>query len=200
MPSLSQAIDIVLQRSVIDLFASHGVVVAPVSVSEIGQRKPFCHDFVAVVHFTNPRLRGSIAFSAPTTTLTGMKHGPRAAGAVSDWARELVNQLSGRVKNKLIRYQINLDVSLPSVFDRRIFETKRSSATPFLTDPGLAFLEKSHAKVPAKAKFSRRNTLYEFRTVGAELVVTLHADYCDEGLVVANHGTGVEEGEIILFD
>lgn len=200
MPSLSKAIDIVLQRSVIDLFASHGVTVAPVSVTEVGQGKPHCYEFVVVVHFASSQFWGSLAFSAPVTTLTGMKQGPRALGSVRDWSRELTNQLMGRVKNKLIRYQMNLDVGVPSVFDCRILETKVSPAAPFLTDPGTAFLEKLRKKVDAKAKVARRGTLYVFRTVGSEVFVTLHAACCDDALVQVSTAPGVEEGDVLLFD
>lgn len=198
MPSLSKAIDIVLQRSVIDLFASHGVTVAPVSVTEVGQRKPHCYEFVTVVHFASAQFWGSLAFSAPATTLTGMRQG--ALGSVRDWSRELTNQLLGRVKNKLIRYQMNLDVDVPSVFDCRILEAKASTTSPFLTDPGTAFLEKLRKKVDPKAKVARRGTLYVFRTVGSEVFVTLHAACCDDALVQVSTAPGVEEGDVLLFD
>src|SRR5258705_7729181 len=102
------AIDSLVQGSLVELFGAYGVAVAPLpriaqgraaAVPEISAAMTFARR-AGGVHQS-----GRMTLSLPTPVLELMKKGD-GTNLNSDWARELANQLIGRVKNRLLQFSV----------------------------------------------------------------------------------------------
>lgn len=71
------------------------------------------HDMVAVLGFSDPRVRGGLALSIPTALARTMVPGLDVSD--EDWVGELGNQVLGRVRNQLLRYDLDLGLGTPVV-------------------------------------------------------------------------------------
>ena len=72
------------------------------------------NDHAATIPFRSQALKGSLALVAEESDPTIMRPEIVNARALADWTRELSNQLMGRVKSRLARYDVYVDVGLPS--------------------------------------------------------------------------------------
>lgn len=94
-----------------ELFADYGVVLepatAPASPSEM----------VAVIGFTSDEMRGTLAISARVDFFarTNVISSDPNEEQIRDWAGELGNQLMGRIKNRLLAYNLVLAMGTPMV-------------------------------------------------------------------------------------
>jgi|GEM_PF-2986208 len=75
---------------------------------------------VAFVGFTGENIKGSLTFLSQRTFFTTTHPNIQMQVPVEpqdelDWAREVVNQILGRVKNKLLAFNLPFSVSTPSV-------------------------------------------------------------------------------------
>ena len=117
---------------------------------------------------------GTLVLSVGPPILAATTSNPLATQhARLDWARELVNQLMGRIKNRLVRFQVMLRVGLPTA-----------------TTPDLAERQTSGAK-------TRLN--YSFHTLRGDVLVTLAGHLDERVLVFTGNVEGVDEGDVILF-
>ena len=176
MNSPNRIIDIIVQRATIDLFGSYGMAIAPSSGPDT-KKTPY-YDYLALVNFSSAQFRGSLTFSASPATLGAMKKDLVTTLAQRDWTRELANQLMGRIKNKLIRYQLTLEATLPQIVDCRTYATSPA----------------------VRGRSSLKEVIYVFRTVGSDVFVTLYSDYRDENLALSNTVFAAQEGDVIIFD
>lgn len=105
-------------------------------------------DFVAMLSMTNPEVRLSIALQTERTVLEDSfpseetMHDDRV---LQDWIGELSNQLSGRMKNKLLPFGCCLDLGIPTVIQGENLHLdlpRRSeiSQHTFITESGQAIL------------------------------------------------------------
>jgi hypothetical protein len=90
-----------------------------------------------------------------------------------DWARELVNQLAGRIRNRLAKFQVAARVGLPMATTPEIAERQTAGA--------------------------RMRLNYAFRTLRGDVLVTLAGQFDEKALVFAGDAEGVDEGDVILF-
>jgi hypothetical protein len=164
--------DLVIQRSAVELFASIGVAIAPMPAVVAAPRLG-ADDFVGIVQIAVNGARGSLAVAASPGTLAKAK-GATPQSNVQDWLRELANQLAGRIKNRLARYQVTVDVSLPSVLARSAFDR--------------TFQAKSGS-----------TTVYSFRTIKDDVQVVVTGEVGNTDLRFSGAEGVVEEGELILF-
>jgi hypothetical protein len=162
--------DLIIQRSTIELFDSYGVAVAPAQSSEI---PPNQADLVGSVQLSGAAIRGVLTLAASSATLARTLPQTSQPLALQDWVRELTNQLAGRVRNRFARYQLSIQVSLPTSKD-----------------------PKSQAP-PAGAK--RTELVYVFRTLKDDVIVKLSGDFDEGSLVFSSSPAVAEEGEVILF-
>jgi hypothetical protein len=97
---------------------------------------------------------------------------PVAGGpAMNDALRELTNQLIGRIKNRLMHFQVTLRVGLPSATKKQLL--KQRSSTPAMC--------------------------YRFRTLRGEIVVTLEGSVHTEPLNYSGKVQVAKEGDFIVF-
>jgi chemotaxis phosphatase CheX-like protein len=75
--------------------------------------------FVAAIDFSGKDLRGTVVFRASPNVIqqtfraAGGPSDPLELSEAADWLCELVNQLVGRIKNKLRPYRVSFTVNVP---------------------------------------------------------------------------------------
>ncbi len=114
-PALS-ALDQVICESLVGLFAVNGVNLDAKAPDAEGP----VHTLAASIGFTGERLRGVLVVTAGRDLVaasrpTQFQHLDCAERELCDWMGELANQLLGRIKNRLLRYGIDFEMSIPSV-------------------------------------------------------------------------------------
>jgi hypothetical protein len=170
--SSRRMIDLMIQRSAVELFASLGVAIAPTPPT-VGSPRIQPDDLVGLVHLSVNGVRGTLALCASPMTLSKTKGHPGVATGMHDWLRELANQLAGRIKNRLARYQVSVEVSLPTALGRNALDRGHEFKTP--------------------------TTIYVFRTVRDDVQVVLSGDIGSIDLRFSGSAGIAEEGELILF-
>jgi hypothetical protein len=174
VPSARTTIDIILQGSTVELFHAHGVAVAPLGSSPVGNQQRY-YDCAGMIGFDGASLSGTLTLSIPTAVF-GFHCESRPVGettALTDWTQELINQLLGRVKNRLTMFQTNLKPHLPSVLSGSALERLR---------------QRSPSEV-----------LYRFRSLRGDIIVTLDAPLDNAVLIYSGAAVVAQEGDVILF-
>ena len=94
----------------IELFKTYGVELTPTDIELAGGRALL---YCGIIGFSGENIRGSIAIAASGALLRASN--PVPGGAPRDWAAELVNQLMGHVKSRLLGYSVEVYMSTPIV-------------------------------------------------------------------------------------
>lgn len=171
--SVRGAIDSLVQGSLVDLFAAYHVAMAPLPRGP-QQRGPLSTDISANVTFTRGTGQtGRLTLSLPTAVLELLKGDAGSSELHKDWARELANQLSGRVKNRLLQFNVRLQISPPASLDSKLLSCQ---------------LETSASSTRS----------YAGRTLRGEVLVTIQGMPDDSELVFVG-ASGASEGDLILF-
>ena len=93
----------------LSLFRSYGSalrLIAPLHMPSL--------EIIAVVGFTSHQIRGALGLATTLATLQGIAEQPDPTDSeLDDWLGELSNQLLGRLKNRLVSYQIDLHMATP---------------------------------------------------------------------------------------
>jgi hypothetical protein len=166
------AVDSLVLSSLVELFAAYEVAVAPLPriARELARIVP---DVSAVVGFMRQRGNqpGRMTLSVPSLVLGLMKSGTENA-LKGDWARELANQLMGRLKNRLLLFGVRLQMGISSGVD-------------------------SEGVVRQLQLPSTR--VYAGRTLRGEILVTLEGMPNDAELTYVGPIKVPAEGDVILF-
>jgi CheY-specific phosphatase CheX len=78
-----------------------------------GARVLQARPLVSIIGFSSDVLSGSLILALPLAVAQGTLPVPEAS--LADWSGELANQLLGRLKGKLLQYQVTINMSLPVV-------------------------------------------------------------------------------------
>jgi len=167
-------LDVIVQSCTVELFRLWDLPVAPVRHMQVSVGQHRYEDLVGVVRFEAPRFSGALTLSLESSVLDGMIQVPTDARRRQDWVREAANQLIGRLKNRLINFQVTLHVGLPTAMSGRALEVKHRTFDTI--------------------------SVYLFRTVRGKLVVTLEGDIQPQALVYTGATLVPGEGEFIEFD
>lgn len=152
-------LDEFLRDCCLELMTSYGL---PASVqAEVESKAPALSSTLAAIDFSGHDLRGTIGMRMTTSVVletyrvaVGSTIQPGSPEAV-DWTCELVNQLVGRLKNKLRTYHVSFDVNTPRLMTsfpaealertlRRRFVCEGGRFAGFLDvmiAPGVAFVQ-----------------------------------------------------------
>jgi len=95
-----------LPESCESLFADYGVELQPST-----EHQPM--RMMSVIGFSAREMHGSLALAASESVVRASL--PFADGCPNDWLGELANQLLGRLKNRLYKYGLELDMAVPMV-------------------------------------------------------------------------------------
>lgn len=170
--SMRGAVDSLVQSSLVQLFSAYEVAVAPLPRGRAQISIPEVSAAVSFVRRGGAGKNGRIVLSMPASVLDLMKSGAMPPLQV-DWARELANQLAGRIKNRLLQFSIALDVGISTTVD-----------------------SKSISPPPA---FSMTTRTYSGRTLRGEVIVTVTGLPEDSELVYCAPKHVVAEGQALLF-
>ncbi len=173
--SVRGAIDALVQSSLVDLFAAYQVAVAPLPRHSAG-RLPPVPEVTAAIAFVRKEAQvfsGRMTLSLPSAVLELTKHGS-GRDVRGDWARELANQLIGRIKNRLLQFSVRLE----------------TGATATLDSGQLS----QHLALSASSV-----RVYSGRTLRGEALVTLEGMPDDSQLVYLGPVNVASEGDVILF-
>ncbi len=105
------ALDEVVVDATRGLFGAYGLDICGNRFAQSGWRGPDGSS-ASVVGFTSPDFSGSLVIG---TTLDIVRETSPEASSLHDWMGELANQLLGRIKNRLLRYGVALDMAIPVV-------------------------------------------------------------------------------------
>ena len=103
--------DEVVRSSAVELFEHYGLPALPAGEPETPQARKAEVAFAAVIGFAGEDARGNLTLAVGEQVLS--QTAPEAKE--NDWIGELSNQFLGRVKNKLLRYGMVIEVTPPLV-------------------------------------------------------------------------------------
>jgi hypothetical protein len=122
--------DTIVQGSLVDLFQSCGVAVAPQPRGRLNLTQLAIPEVSAAISFTlsqsgsTPSL-GRLTLSLPDALFGIMKSESARRPQQFDWVRELTNQLAARIKHRLLPFCAAMQPLLPSVLTREALEGLR---------------------------------------------------------------------------
>jgi hypothetical protein len=172
-------LDTMVQGSIVELFLSCGLAVAPQARNAPQAVKLAGAEVSAVISFTSqqgaqdPRLPGRLSLSVPEEVLALMKLESARRRLQFDWVRELTNQLAARIKHRLLQFDVDLRPGLPSLMSR-------------------AALEKESARFP-------NERTYVGRTRRTDIIVTLQSEIDESRLNYAGGVDVANAGDVIVF-
>lgn len=155
-----------------ELFHAIGVALAPLARSGGAVAKSEHFDLVGVVPFSATKTNGTLMLSMNDAVYGLLVPPVAASAAMADALRELTNQLIGRIKNRLMHFQLTLRVGLPSAMRKQLLSQRASSAP---------------------------TVCYRFRTLRGEVVVTLEGSIHNEPLNYSGRVRVAKEGDFIVF-
>jgi chemotaxis protein CheX len=131
---LSEVLEQLAPSAVVDVFASYGATYKEQPAPRPERNGPIVPKTMGgeavvagVVGFTGDTMRGTLLLAATFHVIANarpadLRKRPLSHDSASDWilvrdwAGELANQVLGRIKNRLHRYQVVFDVSPPTAF------------------------------------------------------------------------------------
>jgi len=114
------AIDSLVQAALVELFDAYGVAVAPLPRSSATASSAPEISVGAGFRILGGG-SGKLTLSLPRALLEHMKSAEPTSVRL-DWARELANQLLGRIKNRLLPFAVRLEVGLLSLHDSKLIQ------------------------------------------------------------------------------
>jgi hypothetical protein len=167
-----QLLSTMIQGSTVDLFQSWGIAVAPLQPSRDDAEHLKSRALMALIQFNSSNMQGALGLLVPKEVFELVKQDTGRPFAGFDWVQENANQLLGRLKSKLLSFQVALSIGLPQL----------------LTEPGLTSLV-NKGLIGA----------YRFRTMRGEIGVTLSGRIDYARLEYSGLSAGVAEGDVIVF-
>jgi hypothetical protein len=117
------SIDSLVQASLVDLFKAYGVAFAPMPQSAGVTLAP-AEVTVAAAFRSGAGVAGRLTLSLPAALLELMKSDEVTSLRV-DWARELANQLLGRIKNRLLPFGVRVEIGLLTLLNPTLAQHQR---------------------------------------------------------------------------
>lgn len=167
------AIDALVQGSLVELFQAYSVALAP-QPRTARDPLPKPAEMSALIPFSHGSSKRAgkltLSLSVPVLSLMKADLGTTRQG---DWARELCNQLMGRIKNRMLQFNVRLQAGLPSSVDSKRLE------------------EQLRGALPAR--------IYLGRTLRGDVLVTLDGLPHESELVYVGPANVANEGETLFF-
>ena len=169
-----QVLNTVIHSSVVDLFHSNAIAVAPLERARASTLQDLPRpDLAAYISFTGRGMNGGLILCVPSGVFQLVKQDPIRPFTGGDWVREQSNQLLGRIKNRLTQFQVTLSSGLPTLLSEEAF--KRQTSRP---DPSYIF---------------------EFRTLRGVITIVLAGNIDMNVFVYSSFVSLPNEGDIIIF-
>jgi hypothetical protein len=171
------AVDALVQGALVELFHAYGVALAPLPRTLVRDQPTF-NDVTASIGFTRSKAdrgvspAGRLTLSIPAEVFALVKDDEIRRARPDDWARELVNQLVGRIKNRFLPFGVTLQIGLPT------------SGAP-------------HSE--ASKELSSKLRVYRARTMKGDVVLALDGLPEESELAYVGVEGLASEGELVLF-
>lgn len=167
------AVDTIIQSSTVEILRSYDVSVAPRGRMELVGHVP-ASDVVGIIGFEGEGISGNLVLAVPTAVcnLRMPRRPPNTTHA--EWTYELTSQVMGRIKNRLIQFQVKLRTHLPTVLSGKAVERYRSR--------------------------SATEVLYRFLALRGEITVAVDASLTRAKLEYSNAPLVVGDNQVLIFD
>jgi hypothetical protein len=165
-------LETMIQSSTVDLFHAAGIAVGPVAVNKVDCSQVASRALMAMISFDGPGARGTLGLLVPTGVFELVRQDPARPFTGVAWVQDSVNQLLGRVKARLLQFQMPLQMGLPLSMDEKALRA--------LLQQGIL-------------------AAYRFRTLRGEISVTLSGKIDYARLNYASQLSYASEGDIVLF-
>jgi hypothetical protein len=109
-------VDELVTLCTVELLGAYDVEAAPAPPGPV----PPDFAFGAVLGFTGESMRGSLVLAMEAETIRRSSPEPSGGGPPREWIAELSNQLLGRMKNRLLAYGVEIQVTIPVVIRGRL--------------------------------------------------------------------------------
>jgi len=173
MPQDGRAVlETMIQSSTVDLFHAAGIAVAPLPSTRVDPAAVTSRGLMAMINFNGSGMGGTLGMLVPAGVFELVKQDPLRPFTGPAWVQDSVNQLLGRIKARLLQFQVTLQMGLPMKLDE--------SALKQLVKQGIL-------------------ATYRFRTLRGEIAVTLSGKVDYSKLNYSNQTTFATEGDIIIF-
>ena len=110
--SAVHTLDILVQGATVDFFRSYGLAVAPMPKRRGNTGAGGPGDLVGSIRFAGSGATGALWLVMSPELIQQTRAFELPTFQAVDWTRELVNQLMGRLKNRLLRYQVLVQAEL----------------------------------------------------------------------------------------
>lgn len=170
-----------MQGSIVDLFLSCGLAVAPQPRAARATTAPAGPAVSAMINFTSrqgpeePPCPGRVALTIPEELFALMKLESTRQPKQFDWVRELTNQLAARLKHRLLPFDVDMQPALPNLVSRSALDEQQ-----------------------ARERFPNART-YVARTLRSEIIVTLQCGIDESRLNYAGAVDVANAGDVIVF-
>jgi hypothetical protein len=170
-------LDTLIQSTLVELFQAYGVALAP--LPRAGAAGPRTSHLSAAITFARardqagPPTSGRLTLAVPSGVFELMKQHASHTIRHADFTRELVNQLMGRIKNRLLAFGVQLQAGLPGSIGPEVLDAQLERATDL--------------------------RVYHARTLRGDIVATLEGSITERALVYQGHSSHASEGDLIIF-
>jgi len=165
-------LETMVQSSTVDLFHSAGIAVAPIPASRLDTENIASRALMAMITFSGVAAQGTLGLLVPTGVFELVKQDPARPFSGTAWVQDSVNQLLGRLKARLLQYQMTLQMGLPLSMDDKALRR-------MMTQGILA--------------------AYRFRTLRGEISVTVSGRIEYARLEYSSQVVTAAEGDIVIF-
>lgn len=113
-------VDALVQNAMVALFRAYGVMLVPISwgfLRGVPGAVTTTIGFVRSSADSGATYAGRLTLSMPSSVVALANGGSSGSARRDDWARELTNQLMGRIKSQLLRFGVPVEIGLPSSID-----------------------------------------------------------------------------------
>lgn len=165
-------LETMIQSSTVDLFHAAGIAVGPVAVNKVDCTNVQSRALMAMIHFGGSGAQGTLGLLVPTGVFELVRQDPARPFTGMAWVQDSVNQLLGRIKARLLQFQMPLQMGLPLSMDEKSLRS--------LLQQGIL-------------------AAYRFRTLRGEISVTLSGKIDYARLSYASQLTHASEGDIVIF-
>ena len=168
-----KSLDTTFQAVAVELFQQFEVAIAPLPASSELPRSFRVTEVSAMATFRSPALTGWLSLSVPAELFAQLASGAEFAHQKHDFVRELTNQLTGRLKSRMLQFQIVLEATLPALVASELL------------------LEKARASTTLR--------WHTFRLLRGEVIATLDGSFDGSSIKYSGESGHGREGEVILF-
>jgi hypothetical protein len=165
-------LETMIQGSTVDLFHAAGIAVAPIASTRVDPSAVTSRALMSIIGFSGSGMSGSLGMLVPTGVFELVKQDPSRPFTGPAWVQDSVNQLLGRIKARLLQFQVTLQMGLPASLDEKGLKQ--------LVSQGIL-------------------AAYRFRTLRGEIAVTLSGKVDYSKLNYTNQTSFASEGDIIIF-